>query len=142
MTAVKTYLHITWQDTGTDTNLTGMINRGEARLQEIAGVPLDFEAEEQPRALLLDYCRYANSHALEMFERNFGAELLSLHINGQVQAESDEEAAATAAVVAAEGSLLLADYDAAETLVEGLIETAVKTDLTARLAAIAGEVIL
>ncbi|SKA99794.1 hypothetical protein SAMN05443428_13813 [Caloramator quimbayensis] len=86
---VKSYLHIIWQDENTDNNLTGMINRGMARLQEIAGVPLDFIAEDLPRALLFDYCRYANSHALEMFEKNFASELMSLHIKGQVQANSE-----------------------------------------------------
>ena len=83
---VKSYLHITWQDAATDSNLTGMIDRGMARLQDIAGATLDFTAEDLPRSLLLDYCRYANSHALEVFEKNFGAELMSLHIKAQVAA--------------------------------------------------------
>lgn len=83
---VRRYLHITWQDADTDTNLTGMINRGMARLQDIAGAPLDFTVEDLPRALLFDYCRYANSQALEMFERNFQSELLTLHFNARVAA--------------------------------------------------------
>lgn len=77
---IKLYLHITWTDTNTEVNLTGMMNRGKARLQEIAGASLDFEAEDLPRSLLFDYCRYANSHALEMFEKNFAAELMGLHL--------------------------------------------------------------
>jgi len=82
--AVKSYLNITWQDTATDTKLTGYINRGIARLQQIAGAPsLDFVVEGQPRALLLDYCRYANSQALEVFEKNFEAELLDLNLSTQ-----------------------------------------------------------
>jgi len=82
--AVKSYLNITWQDTATDTKLTGYINRGIARLQQIAGAPsLDFTKENQPRALLLDYCRYANSQALEVFEKNFEAELLDLNLSTQ-----------------------------------------------------------
>lgn len=88
---VKRYLRITWQDTETDNNLTGIIKRGMARLQEIAGAPLDFTVEDQPRALLFDYCRYANSHALEMFERNFQAELVSLNIKYQVASMLAEE---------------------------------------------------
>ena len=81
---VKSYLHITWQDENTDNNLKGFINRGMARLQDIAGVPsLDFTAEDQPKSLLLDYCRYANSQALEMFEKNFASELLDLHLTHQ-----------------------------------------------------------
>ncbi|MCT8978304.1 hypothetical protein N4T77_17080 [Clostridium sp. CX1] len=81
---IKSYLHINWQDDNTDKNLTGMIKRGMARLQDIAGVSLDFTVEDLPRSLLFDYCRYANSQALEMFERNFQSELMTLHINSQI----------------------------------------------------------
>lgn len=80
---VRSYLQITWQDEKTDEKLTGIIKRGMARLQSIAGVPLDFTEEALPKTLLLDYCRYANSHALEMFEKNFASELMSLRIECQ-----------------------------------------------------------
>lgn len=86
---IRNYLHITWLDENTDSNLTGMINRGMARLQTIAGVPLDFNIEDDARALLFDYVRYANSQALEMWEKNFASELMSLHINSQVNLEPD-----------------------------------------------------
>lgn len=89
---VRDYLHITWQDEKTDKNLTGMIQRGMKRLEKIAGASLDFKAEESPRELLLDYCRYANSQALEMFEKNFQSELMSLHIEYQVKAMTTEVA--------------------------------------------------
>lgn len=81
--AVKAYLKITWQDDATDAEITGYINRGMKRLQDIAGASLDFTVEDQPRALLLDYCRYARSQALEVFEKNFQAELLDLHFQYQ-----------------------------------------------------------
>lgn len=84
--AVKTYLNITWQDAATDAKITGYIQRGMTRLQKIAGVSLDFTAEDQPRMLLLDYCRYANAQALEMFEQNFAAELLDLNLSAQAPA--------------------------------------------------------
>lgn len=77
---VKGYIGVTWQDDVTDSNITGYINRGMARLQKIAGAPLDFDEEDQPRMLLLDYCRYANSQALEVFEKNFQSELLALNL--------------------------------------------------------------
>lgn len=89
LTTVKDYLHITWEDPKTDKNLMGFINRGKARLQDIAGAPLDFTIEDLPRSLLLDYCRYANSQALEMFEKNFASELMDLHITSQVKAMTD-----------------------------------------------------
>ncbi|MFL0197000.1 hypothetical protein ACJDU8_15745 [Clostridium sp. WILCCON 0269] len=83
---VKSYLRITWQDENTDNNLKGFINRGIARLTDIAGVPsLDFTTEGQPKTLLLDYCRYANSQALEMFEKNFVSELLDLSLQHQFE---------------------------------------------------------
>jgi len=84
LTDIRIYLHITWVDENTDRNLTGMINRGMARLETIAGVPLDFSVEDTPRALLFDYVRYANSQALEMWEMNFASELVSLHVKSQV----------------------------------------------------------
>lgn len=80
---VKDYLNITWQDDKTDSRITGYINRGMKRLQDIAGASLDFTAEDLPRLLLFDYCRYANSQALEVFEKNFESDLLELNLNNQ-----------------------------------------------------------
>lgn len=86
----KDYLHISWDDEKTDKNLTGMIKRGMAHLNKIAGVSnLDFVAEDSPKSLLLDYVRYANSQALEVFEMNFQSELLSLHLEYQSNAQED-----------------------------------------------------
>lgn len=81
---VKEYINITWQDENTDKKVTGYINRGMKRLQTIAGASLDFIAEDLPRSLLLDYCRYANSQALEVFEKNFQSELMELNLTSQI----------------------------------------------------------
>lgn len=91
--AVKNELSITWDDGATDQRLTGYIKRGIARLEEIAGAALDFEQEAEPRRLLLDYCRYANSQALEMFEKNFQADLLYLNLKMQVMGDEDKDTA-------------------------------------------------
>ena len=81
---IKDYLNIRWNDEKTDKNILGMIKRGMARLQKIAGVSsLNYEEEDLPRTLLFDYVRYANSQALEMFEKNFQSELLELHLEYQ-----------------------------------------------------------
>lgn len=87
---VKSYLHVTWADDNTDKNVRNFINSSVTRLQEIAGAPLDFTVEGIERDLLFDRCRYANSHALEMFEKNFSSELVSLHIKYQVAAMEDD----------------------------------------------------
>ena len=84
LSAVERYLKITWQDDATDAEVTGYIKRGMTRLQEVAGASLDFTADDQDHyQLLLDYCRYARSQALEVFEKNFEAELLDLNLSTQ-----------------------------------------------------------
>lgn len=80
---IKDYLGITWQDDKTDKRITGYIKRGMKRLQNIAGASLDFMIEDLPRSLLFDYCRYANSQALEVFETNFEADLNDLYLRTQ-----------------------------------------------------------
>ena len=83
---IKDYLNITWEDERNDKNLIGIMKRGMKRLQNIAGVSfIDFNEEGSAKELLLDYCRYANSHALEMFESNFIGELQSLHFEYQAK---------------------------------------------------------
>lgn len=83
---VKAYLNITWVDARTENNITGMIKRGMSYLQKVAGVAsLDFTQEDTPKSLLLDYVRYANSQALELFEINFRGELLSLNLEYQAK---------------------------------------------------------
>jgi len=84
--AVKNYLDITWTDASSDTKLIGIISRGMARLQDIAGVSLDFTVEDSPRALLLDYCFYARANALDEFEKNYLPMLLSLQQREEVKA--------------------------------------------------------
>lgn len=79
--AVKNYMDITWEDPESDKKLQGIIARGKVRLEDIAGAPLDFNIEDEPRGLLMDYCRYAMSNALEVFEKNFQSQLISLNLN-------------------------------------------------------------
>lgn len=83
---VKNYLDITWNDTQTDLKLTGIIERGKKYLNRAAGKELDFDANDKPKELLLDYCRYVRSNALEMFQQNYLNELLSLQIESEVDA--------------------------------------------------------
>lgn len=82
---VKNYLDITWTDVATDTKLAGIIQRGQSYLNRAAGAELDYDEEGQAKALLLDYCRYARSNALEDFQNNYLHELLSLQMTQEVQ---------------------------------------------------------
>lgn len=88
----KDYLHISWDDEKTDKNLSGMIKRGMSHLNKISGVTLNFIEEDSPRQLLLDYVRYANSQALEVFNTNFQSELLELNLEYAVKRAMEEGA--------------------------------------------------
>lgn len=80
---VRNYLDITWQDSETDRKLTGILERGMSYLDQAAGAEQDYTKEGAARALLFDYCRYARNNALELFEGNFRAELISLRMGVQ-----------------------------------------------------------
>lgn len=88
--AVQDYLQMTWTLSDEETaTITGYIQRGMAYLNKVAGIPegesLDFTEEANPRALLLDYCLYARSHALDEFQKNYLHELLALQIGEEVK---------------------------------------------------------
>ena len=86
---VKNYLDITWDDADTDKKLAGIIARGMSYLSRAAGAALDYTEEDAPRALLMDYCRYARSGALDEFQANYLAELLALQIQQMTQGGGD-----------------------------------------------------
>lgn len=89
--AVRNYLDITYDDAETDRKLEGIIERGEAYLDNMAGGAQDYTVESLPRALLFDYCRYARNNALELFEENFRAELIALRIGVQTNDYAKEQ---------------------------------------------------
>lgn len=90
---LKAYLNIAYEDAMSDQALAGMVKRGKAMLDDYAGEKQDYETEGLPRQLLFDYCRYARSHALEMFSVNFGRELITLREKAELEAvkETDED---------------------------------------------------
>lgn len=92
----KNYLDITWQDDETDKKLTGILARGMAFLDRVAGTELDYTVEDVPRSLLFDYTRYARANALNDFIENYLTELNSLRVycegEAAVEAENEEEA--------------------------------------------------
>lgn len=75
---VKNYLGITWSDEDTDKKVRGLIASGEVYLDTKRGAPADYEEDGLPRTLLLDYCRYMRDNALDVFESNYKALLLTM----------------------------------------------------------------
>lgn len=92
LAAVKNYLDITWTDADGDTKLTGIISRGMKYLDSVAGEELDYTVEDKPRELLMDYCRYVRSNALDEFQTNYLPELLTLQMQKEVAAYVEEHA--------------------------------------------------
>ena len=88
--AVGNYLDITWTDAEGDIKLTGIIERGMKYLDAAAGEELDYSAEDKPRELLMDYCRYVRSNALHEFQVNYLPELLSLQNQKEVERYREE----------------------------------------------------
>ena len=87
--AVKIYLDITWNDTNTDTKITGIINRGIKFLDDKAGATLDYTEEDRPRELLMEYCKYARGGILNEFIENYAPFIMDLRIkNGGAYGET------------------------------------------------------
>lgn len=82
----KNELDITWQDDDTDKKLTGIIKRGMAYINNIAGAVQDYTIEADARGLLFDYCRYVRGGALSDFMESYLPELLSLQQAEEVKA--------------------------------------------------------
>ena len=89
---VKNYLNKDWElDDTAKRSLTGMIKRGMSYLNNVAGTALNYENEDIEKSLLLDYCRYADSKALEMFATNFQPDLLELNLKYQAVPSKEED---------------------------------------------------
>lgn len=89
---IKNYLDITWEDEAGDAKLSGIIERGIKYIDGVAGQEMDYTIEDKPMELLFDYCRYARSHALDVFQINYLHELNTLQIVQEVAAYEEENA--------------------------------------------------
>ena len=78
LTAVKTYLQITWTDTETDNRLTLLIQAGAAYLDSKLGETGDYTVPGYPRTLLFEFVRYARDGATDVFENNYRAMILAM----------------------------------------------------------------
>lgn len=74
---VKNYLNITWDDEATDAKIVGLIASAAAYLDSKLGGRPDYEADGMPRTLLMEYVRYARDSALDVFESNYLALILT-----------------------------------------------------------------
>ena len=73
---VENQLDVTWSDEPTDRKYAGYIAQGMAYLDKKLGVKADYTADGDPRALLMEYVRYARDQALDVFENNYRSMIL------------------------------------------------------------------
>lgn len=92
MAEVKNHLDITWNDGGMETKLEGIILRGMVYLNDITNREIDYMQESRAKALLLSYCMYDRSGALNDFYENYSKELLAIQINSEVEEYETTEA--------------------------------------------------
>ena len=73
-----------------DADVLLLIERGKGYLSRLTGSTLDFELEDLPKQLLLDYCRYAINNSLEFFKQNFADDILLLSLMEGVKVMESE----------------------------------------------------
>lgn len=88
---VKNYVDMTWEDPESEKKLSGIIARGMAYINRIAGSEQDFTKEAKPRELLFDYVRYVRAGALDEYAKNYLPELLALQIDRKVERYADQQ---------------------------------------------------
>ena len=89
---VKNYLNITWDDEATDAKINGLISSAAAYLDSKLGGQPDYEADGMPRTLLMEYVRYARDSALDVFESNYQALILTAQQESMVSDYAVESA--------------------------------------------------
>ncbi len=80
---VKDYIKI--DNNCEDSDILKTIERGKKYLCRKTGTSLNFEEEDTPKQLLLDYCRYSKNNALEYFNDNFASDILFLSLQEGVR---------------------------------------------------------
>lgn len=89
---VKNYLNITWDDVATDAKISGLIASAAAYLDGKLGGQPDYEADGMARTLLMEYARYARDSALDVFETNYQALILTAQQESMVMQNAVESA--------------------------------------------------
>ncbi len=90
---VRNFLDISWEDADLDTKITGIIGRGIAYIDRIAGRAQTYAENSPAMGLLLNYCLYEQSNQLSEFQRNYLHELNALQLDEGSEAFAAAEAA-------------------------------------------------
>jgi hypothetical protein len=82
-------LDITYQDDAQEMKISRLIRSGKAYLDDRYGAPIDYCTDAQALELLISYCRYGRSNAIEQFGHDFACEITALSLRGAMEAGQD-----------------------------------------------------
>lgn len=86
-------LDITFKDDRLEKKIAGILKRGKAYLNDKFGSEIEFDKDGQAMELLVSYCRYGRSNAIEQFKYDFSSELTALALRGAIQFQKSPESA-------------------------------------------------
>ena len=89
---IRSALSISWEEDATNEQLKGIIARGIAWFDEIAGSEQDYTREGKARELLINYCLYARSNALDQFTENYTRDLTYFQLGEEVKRYAEASA--------------------------------------------------
>ena len=73
-----------------DITVSALIERGKGYLSRMTGTSLNFDEDDLPKQLLLDYCRYTVNNALEFYQGNFATDILFLSLQEGIKVMESE----------------------------------------------------
>jgi hypothetical protein len=86
-------LDITFEDEKLKAKIKRNMESGAAYLEDKAGSEIDFEEDKIALDLLISYCRYGRSNAIEQFEHDFASNLTAFALRAAVQKAQAQEGA-------------------------------------------------
>lgn len=87
-------LDITFHDEAFERKIAAIMKRGKKYLSDKYGKDIDFEKDEIAMELLVSYCRYGRSNAIEQFKHDFASDLTALALRGAIYDPVKEESGA------------------------------------------------
>lgn len=86
-------LDITFEDEMLKKKIARNMNSGIAYLEDKFGMEIDFEKDQIALDLLISYCRYGRSNAIEQFSHDFKTDLTAFALRGAITRAKAEQGA-------------------------------------------------
>lgn len=84
-------LDITFNNEAFNKKIAAIMKRGKDYLNDKFGSEIDYTKDGQAIELLVSYCRYGRSNAIEQFKHDFASELTALALRGAMEVKGESE---------------------------------------------------